>query len=79
MTEAEREWKEPVGRPVEEEAIVLDTVTEAERELRVLPLPVLDSLGLPLRVLVTDPVRDGEGEVVTVLTVNVTVTDLVML
>lgn len=42
MTEAEREWKEPVGRPVEEEAIVLDTVTEAERELRVLPLPVLD-------------------------------------
>lgn len=68
-----------MGRPVEEEAIVLDTVTEAERELRVLPLPVLDSLGLPLRVLVTDPVREGEGEVVTVLTLNVTVTDLVML
>lgn len=67
-----------MGRPVEEEAIVLDTVTEAERELRVLPLPVLDSLGLPLRVLVTDPVRDGEGEVVTVLTVYVTVTDVVM-
>jgi hypothetical protein len=67
-----------VGRPVEEEAIVLDTVTEAERELRVLPLPVLDSLGLPVVVRTTDPVRDGEGEVVTVLTVNVTVTDLVM-
>ena len=64
---------------MEEEATELDLVTEAEREVRALRLPVLDSLGLPLRVRTTDPVRDGEAEVVTVLTVYVTVTDLVIL
>lgn len=67
-----------MGRPVKDEATVLDLVTVAERELRPLPLPVLDSLGLPVVVRKTDPVREGEGEVVTVLTVYVTVTDLVI-
>ena len=67
-----------MARPVEEEATVVDLVTEAEREVRPLPLPVLDSLGLPVVVRTTDPVREGEGELVTVLTVYVAVTDLVI-
>jgi hypothetical protein len=69
VTEAVLELKEPVGRPVEEEATELDLVTETEREVRPLPLPVLDSLGLPVVVRTTDPVREGEGDAVTVLTV----------
>lgn len=48
-----------------------DLVPEGERELLKDPVPVLDSLGLPVVVRTTDFVLDGEGEVVTVLALNV--------
>ena len=62
-----------MGRPVEEEARLLDTVPEGERELLRVPVPVLDSLGLPVVVRTTDFVLDGEGDPVTVLPLNVIV------
>ena len=57
--------------PEEEEATDPDLVPEGERELLKDPVPVLDSLGLPVVVRTTDFVLDGEGEVVTVLALNV--------
>jgi hypothetical protein len=57
--------------PEEEEAIDPDLVPEGECELLRDPVPVLDSLGLPVVVRTTDFVLDGEGEVVTVLALNV--------
>jgi len=57
--------------PEEEEATDPDLVPEGERELLIDPVPVLDSLGLPVVVRTTDFVLDGEGEVVTVLALNV--------
>ena len=60
-----------MARPVEEEATDPDLVPEGEREPLRDPVPVLDSLGLPVVVRTTDFVLDGEGEVVTVLALNV--------
>jgi hypothetical protein len=56
---------------VEEEAKDPDLVPEGEREPLREPVPVLDSLGLPVVVRTTDVVLDGEGEDVTVLALNV--------
>ena len=79
VTEAVCELKEPVGRPVEVEARLPDTVPEGERELLIVPVPVLDSLGLPDIVRTTDFVLDGEGEPVIVLPLKVIVSDLLTL
>ncbi len=65
-----------MGKPVEEEAIDPDLVAEGDRELLRDPVPVLDSLGLPEIVRITDLVLDGEGDPVTVLTLKVIVSDL---
>ena len=56
---------------MKEEATDPDLVPEGEREPLRDPVPVLDSLGLPVVVRTTDFVLDGEGEVVTVLALNV--------
>jgi hypothetical protein len=48
---------------------VLDRSAEGEREL----VPLLDSVGLP------EPVREGEGDPVTVVPLNVTIPEPVAL
>jgi hypothetical protein len=73
VPEGVREENDAVPWPVEEAAVVSETVTEGDRELLIVAVVEREPLGLPegVRMPVLD--REGEGDPVTVLPLRVTV------